>query len=339
MLPVQTTRKNLYLVIDHSGSMNDAMLLESQTTNQSKYDAILESLHNVLFAVGHRVNYGTALFPGFSNHEDCDVGEEIDSVKAGDSVTYARNGLDGPHLKNLMAILEVNRPKGGTPTSATLTQLVPSLLALKGETSVILTTDGAPNCNADAECTAATCIANIEGAPQLSGLKCDNSVNCCAPSGDYGPYSCIDTDATLAPLQKLYENGIKTYVVGLPGTDAYRDSINRMADAGGTARVQKVETDPKYYAAEDSEALTNALRTIATDLTISCTLKLESVPPDWSQVNVYFDNGIVKMNDKNGWKKVDDTTLEVKGDSCTALRSGDVFQVQVVFGCPTVILQ
>ncbi|MGC4068355.1 MAG: VWA domain-containing protein, partial [Polyangiaceae bacterium] len=299
----------------------------------------VRAIHDVLFAMGHRVAYGAALFPERGNTEDCSPGRSIDEVRAGDSVTYARNDLDGPHLAALMKVLNGYRPEGSTPTSGTLEALMPMLLALKGDTAVILTTDGAPNCNGEASCDASSCIANIEGALQFNGKRCDATVNCCAPTGDYGPYSCIDEAATLAPLDTLLEHGIRTYVVGLPGTEAYTSVLNRLARAGGTARSPTSLSDPEYYRVEDSAALVAALKTITSGLAIDCTVVLDAAVPEWSKVNVYFDNGIVRMNEKDGWRRVDDKTLELVGSSCTALKSGDVFQVQIVSGCPTETIQ
>jgi hypothetical protein len=339
ILPILTERPNLYLVLDRSGSMNEWMTDNPASTDLDKYESSVKAIHDVLFAIGHRVAYGAAVFPSLGNIEDCSPGNELDTVKAGDSVTYARNGLDGPHLSALMDILKLYMPEGGTPTSATLEQLVPTLLELKGKTSVILTTDGAPNCNPDALCTTANCIANIEGGLQRNGKVCDVTVNCCAPTGDYGPYNCIDTDASIAPLAELLAHDIKTYVIGLPGTEAYQNTMNQLAIAGGTARKQATESDPQYYQVEDSEALATALKSIAADLSISCTITLEKAPPDWTMVNVYFDNGLVKSNEENGWKQVNGKTLELVGKSCAQLRSGDVFQVQVVAGCPTETIQ
>jgi hypothetical protein len=212
-------------------------------------------------------------------------------------------------------------------------------LALKGKTAVILATDGAPNCNGNALCDMSTCIANIEGAFRANGKRCDSTVNCCSPTADYGPYACIDEDASAAPIETLLSHGIKTYVVGLPGTDAYTGVLNRLAAAGGTARSQALETDPQYYRVEDSAALATALKSIVTSVSISCTLKLDAVPPDWSKVNVYFDNALVRMSETDGWRQVDARQLELVGESCKLLSSGDVFQVQVVAGCETQTMQ
>lgn len=333
ILPIVQNRPNLYLVLDRSGSMRDP--LTSKSDSKSKYEASVDAVHDVLFAIGHRVSYGAALFPAIVNSDSCGAGTTIDEVHEGDSVTYARNELDGPHLQRLMRLLKYYPPEGSTPTSATLEKVRPMLLQLTGDTAVILTTDGAPNCNGKATCSASQCIANIEGSRQQNGDLCGGSVNCCDKTGDYGPYACIDESATRAPLEQLRDHGIKTYVIGLPGTDAYVEVLNRLAESGGTARNSSIADEPKYYRVEDSAALAQALKSIVSELSISCTVELDEAPPDWSMVNVYFDNGIVPMNADNGWRSTTSRALELVGDSCKLLRSGDVMQVQVVAGCPT----
>jgi hypothetical protein len=337
ILPLQLTRPNVYFAIDRSGSMADRSSgMQNPETGLaiSNYDAAWLSIHDVLFALGHRVSYGAAVFPRFGNVDQCDAGAEVYPVTAGDSVTYARNGIDGPNLTKLISTLSKWAPEGATPMSATLGKLVSPLTALGGATAVVLATDGAPNCNPVAVCDQSQCIPNIDSAPLPDGSFCSvNGGNCCAAAAYYGPENCIDADASVAPIAELLNSGIKTYVIGLPGSEAFQSLLGRLAVAGGTARVQSALTDPLYYLVSDTSELTAALKGITADLAISCTVTLDAVPPDWTQVNVYFDNSLVKPAD--GWKQTDERTLEITGPSCTLLRSGDVFQIQVVSGCPT----
>lgn len=398
--PVQT-RPNLYLVLDRSGSMQDPM--KDALTNRwiEKWLAARRAVYDVLFGLGHRLAYGAAVFPRFGVVDTCEPGAEIDRTSDGDSVTYARSGVVGPHLAKLQKSLDSFVPEGSTPTSTTLERLVDPLIALGGNTTVILATDGAPNCNVNAVCDIAHCTANLESAPLPNGSYCSSNVNCCDASAYWGPVFCIDVDATLVPIAKLLQHGIKTYVVGLPGSELYADVLNRMAIAGGTARGNEVSAGgltgnaavgaagatsnavgaadvagattsaasggegagsagaaisavnaatpsaggaesghgiaggALYYPVTDTEQLKVALRGITAALSISCTIALDASPPDWSKVNVYFDNHIVKMDPNEGWTRRDANTIEITGTTCDLLRSGDVFQVQIVAGCPT----
>lgn len=335
VLPIQATRPNLYFVLDRSGSMRESMPDPNSGAPIEKFIGARTAVHDVLFWLGHRVAYGAAVFPRLGNIDNCDPGAEIDKLAPGDSVTYARNGLEGPHLKNMMYYLSLYVPEGATPTAATMQQLVAPLTALGGETSVILATDGAPNCNEQVTCGAEHCIPSIEASLLPDGIYCSAAINCCLPGAYYGPINCIDDDASVAPIAELLNHGIKTYVIGLPGSEAYRAVLNRFATAGGTARNLANGIGPDYYAVTDTEELKNALLHITTEVAVSCTVALDTVPPDWSQVNVYFDNRIVLAVADDGWKQLDARTLEITGSYCELLKTGQVFQVQVVAGCPT----
>ncbi len=333
ILPLKLERPNLYFVLDRSGSM-EARLTGS---GYSKYVNARSAIGDVLATIGHRVAYGAAVFPRFASRDACDPGDEVFATRAGDSVTYAVAGTLGPTLQSFNELLAQYSPNQGmTPTSRTLSALLPKLKALSGKTSVVLATDGAPNCNPDAACDASLCEANVAGANWDKGI-CAGIVNCCdGLHPPYGPKYCIDSDATLAAVAALAEANIKTYVIGLPNDGdprVFSRLLSSLATVGGTARA----SGTPYYSAKDSDSLSSALREIAAGVAISCTVALTKAPPDWSKVNVYFDNGVVLGEPKDGWAKVNANTLELRGKSCELLKSGDVFQVQVVAGCTTIL--
>ncbi len=336
VLPTQQDRPNLYFIIDASGSMGQPF-----TAAQTKYQAAVEAIVGVLELIGHRVSYGAARFP-FNDGSDCGLpGREIFNTQPGDSVICAINGKMGDILTSFQAILDPPspltpfQPNGSTPLSATLTALKPTLTSLPGKTVAILATDGAPNCNPAASCTADYCEANLDGAYLSDGTLCQAPINCCDPTlVTQGQLSCVDNVATDAALADLLAAGIPTYVIGLPGIEPTLASVlNGMADSGGTPRNDVTH----YYEADDSQALADALRTIATQIAVSCTIVLTSAPPNWGQVNVYLDTEQVPMATDNGWQQIDDHTLEITGTYCTALQTGNVYQVQITAGCETYV--
>jgi hypothetical protein len=329
ILPVVTERPNLYFVLDRSGSMADSF----SRSPYSKYVSSQIAIHDVLLSLGHRVAYGAAVFPAFASDAMCGAGEEVFATRAGDPLSYAEAGEEGPVLEALTKLLAAYAPVGNTPTSITLNALYGVLTGLAGKTRVILFTDGAPNCNEEATCEAESCTANIEQWWLPDGSACSGEFNCCAPNEYYGPASCVDTEASVTAIERLKSAKISTYVVGLPGRDYYAEVLSAMANAGGTARSGEYA----YYRVEDSDELTAALRSIAVNVAISCTIDLKEPPPDWNQVNVYFDRTVVANDAKNGWKRVDEDTIELVGDSCDELLSGEVFEAQIVAGCKTVL--
>ena len=89
-----------------------------------------------------------------------------------------------------------------------------------------LLTDGAPNCNATAGCGAETCTPNLEGGCGFD----DPTINCCDPSlGLYDFRWCLDAQPTIDAVQYLADHGVQTFVIGMPGTDAYAQLLGRLA--------------------------------------------------------------------------------------------------------------
>ncbi len=330
LLPITIEKPNLYFVIDRSGSM------AAPVAGVTRYAAVRQAIDKTLLRVGHRVQYGAAVYPRLSSapEQGCEPGQEVFPTTEGDPPSYGLAGLRGPVLTRLRAKLASIAPSGGTPTAATLAELTPLLGALPGRTFVVLATDGAPNCNPAASCDAAHCLLNVEGYVD-SSLDCtDPRFNCCDPRNVLGgAQQCVDEPASVAAITALKTAGIPTYVIGLPGTELYAGVLDAMAEAGGTAR----QGDVKYYPTSSQAELESALRAIGVSLTVSCTVELKQPPPDPQQVNVYFDQRTVPSDPLDGWSWVSDRTLELHGAACEELKSGDVGQVQVVAGCPTQI--
>jgi hypothetical protein len=328
VIPVVVERPNVFFVVDRSGSMSET--LPKSTYN--KYVSARIAISKVLRSVGHRLRYGAAVFPmPGGTVEGCSPGKEIFQTQDGDPPSFAQQGLNGPVLKKLLTALAAYQPEGGTPTSGSIAAIVPTLTALPGKTFVVLATDGAPNCNPSAACPASDCMANIEGAT-LGGVPCAEPINCCDPTlVQDGPLYCVDRQATVDVVQKLFDAGIKTYVIGMPGAEVYESVLNEVATAGGTAKPVL----PYYYPVQDEPQLTASLQEIGIKVAISCTVDLGQAPPDKNLVNVYFDTKLVQSSATSGWSWTSDKTLELNGAACDQLKSGNVFQVQVVAGCPT----
>ncbi|HVW25772.1 MAG TPA: hypothetical protein VHC69_10400 [Polyangiaceae bacterium] len=350
IVPIAAKPVNLYFILDASGSM--ATPIDSPDTNGgfeiSRYDAARSAISDVLLAVGSRVSYGAAVFPGPVSQDSPDVcppGTEVYSTTKGDPVSDSASGEPGPKLKLLLQILGARAPSGLTPTAASIAAVKSNLVALEGETYAILLTDGAPNCNAQASCSAATCTVNIEascGEPSY--------VNCCNPAlGLYDDRWCLDADPTVAAVKDLADAGVKTFVIGMPGTaTAYTDLLSRVAEAGGTGRPGDAGAssgasagdagadDFGYYLAGDASKLSAHLQRIGRSVAIRCDVTLMEAPPSRDLVNVYFDQAVVPFDEKNGWTWTSDTSISVVGASCSQLESGSVRQLQVVAGCPSV---
>ncbi len=305
---------NLYFVLDASGSM--AALEGSQT----RYDAVRNQVVNLVRKLGPLINVGAAVFPRYVTDVDqCHVGGQVFPVTPGDPIT----GTDGPTTDGFRQSTIVPAPFGGTPTAATLEAITPTLLALEGRSIVLLSTDGGPNCDATESCGAEECIANIEG-------QCDPAVNCCAANQPYGPSSCIDRDDTVAAIEALASAGIDVYVIGVPGSEVYASVLDEMAQAGNVPQP----SPPYYYRVDDVAALGGVLSQIAS-VAISCAFDLVDPPPVPGNTNVYLDGIVLPYDVIDGWKWKTSSVVELVGEACTRLKTGQVATVQIVSGCPT----
>jgi von Willebrand factor type A domain len=317
-----TDAPNLYFVLDHSGSMLDS----------NKWTTVRQTVSNVVQKIGPRANFGVAIFPDTSSAgaNSCTAGKEVMPLRPGDSPA----GTAGPTTNLIIATTNVPA-EGGTPTAATFLALAPSLEGFSGKTFAILATDGAPNCNEAANCNVSQCTYNIDND---EGCPAGGSPNCCSPTDTGTPgvqINCVDTGPTVSAVAALKAKNIPTYVIGLPGSEAYASVLDQVATAGGTARA----SEPLFYnvTTTDSAALEAALSQIAAKITATCTFPLTPPPQDSAKINVYFDNVVVPKDPVNGWTYDDSSaTLTLVGSACNEVLSGAVLNLRVIGGCPTV---
>jgi hypothetical protein len=327
-IPAFSDPPTLYFVLDRSGSMSQPF----EGASESKYETARNVLGDVLSQVGHRIRYGAAVFPQSGSADGCDPGVQVFPTTLGDPPSYTKSGSLGPVLADLLSRLGTAEQQGGTPTAATLAALRPTLTELGPRTHVVLATDGAPNCNEQAVCPASSCMLNVEG-QSVSGIECNAEFNCC-DADNTGPGMerwCVDGAQLENEVSALAELGIPTYVIGMPGAAFYADLLSQLAELGGTAQ----SGEQAYFSADDPAALADALRAIGTGVAISCTVELERAPEDQGQVNLYFDERLVPAED--GWSWVGPQTLQLRGAACDELKSGEVLELQIVYGCATVL--
>jgi len=312
--PLFTDPPNMYFVLDRSGSMQE----------DNKWGAVRVVVAQILRGLGPRANFGATLFPG-SDTDQCSAPKEVLTISPGDPP----GADDGPTTKRLLSAT-LTPPGGGTPTAEALRSVFPIVKAAKGKTFVILATDGGPNCNPNVACGVDQCQPNIEGDQNCL----PSGPNCCTPTTG-GYESCLDSAATVSAVSALKSAGIPVYVIGLPGSGnpIYASLLDTLASAGGTA----LPTSPKYYRVDstNSGVLLTALKKIAAQIVATCEFKLTMAPAQANKVNVYFDEVVVPADPVNGWK-IEGQTVTLLGDSCAKVLNGDVLDVRIITGCPTV---
>ncbi|NUO51725.1 MAG: VWA domain-containing protein [Polyangiaceae bacterium] len=304
----QTTYPLIYLVLDRSGSMLD---LDDGVT---RYEKVRQATLDLVNSLGTLVRVGLTLFPApaAAIGSECLAGEEVfpPTVNPGSNFDDA---LD-------------TQPLGGTPVAATLENIRPLLLQHPQPRVVILATDGGPNCN-NVECTEANCIPNIVGDCPLAG-------NCCEPpEGSW--LNCLDRLPTLDAIEAIVDEGTPVYVVGIPGSEFFGNVLNQMALYG---KVPVEGEAQYYYRVDDLDTLGEVFKGIAAEL-VSCEFDMSDPPETQDLTNVYFDGEVVPLDPENGWFWVDDNTVKLVGAACATLKDGQVAEVQIVSGCPTVTPQ
>ena len=288
----------------------------------NRYDAVRIAVIDLVRNLGPLAKVGAAVLPKKGGGAECVAGEEVFPVTQGDVIT----GSDGP-TTNGLRLATITNPEGGTPVSATLEVLTPTLLGLSGETYVVIATDGGPNCNDQAMCDASGCMLNIE---QVFG--CDPNVNCCAPNGVGGPTHCVDQAATIAAIDKLVAAGVHVVTLGIPGSETYAAVLDAMAVAGGLPRPGA----PKYYRVDQLGEIGSVLAEIA-KVAITCEFTLIDPPQEQGFTNVYLDGQVLTYGLPDGWTWEPPSTVRLVGASCDRVQAGKVVNVQIVSGCPTEI--
>jgi hypothetical protein len=297
-VPTTTTPPTLYFVIDRSASM----------ALSGNWSAVRSALASLVTNLGARARVGMALFPD----------EAGDGCGPGTEVFAPRTHVSADDVYTALA----RDPQGGTPLDGTIQALTPRLTGSQDEqVAVVVVTDGGPNCNGQLTCDAARCTENIDatqGCPP-------NGPNCCDPNGIAGPEGCLDDQGSANAVAALLAKNVRTFVLGVPGSEPYAATLDTLAVAGGTARP----TTPRYYRVGDADgpALGQALEEIVRASETGCELDLASfVDAPHTTVSVGGDPYPFDVND--GWT-VTDQRLTLHGAACARRRSGG--EVKVTF--------
>jgi hypothetical protein len=328
MSPFEATRRrvNVLLMIDKSGSM----AYETEGFETDKWSALKSALEAVLNDAKNDIAFGLELFPMSGT---CGMAE-------GDAITlHVRAG--GTSVPRILDILDIYEPSGDTPTALALEHAYEYFTEghgsqLRGDKYIMLATDGGPNCNLDITCEAERCTANMDGICPVDDIL----TNCCDPDQTYENANehCLDDARTLARIQDLAKAGIKTFVVGIPGSEVYAEALNKFAEAG---KAVNPDPPPSYFAAAASdgvEGLISVLKSITTELITSCRLQLASYPLDIQKLNVEVDGELVPQAGGEGWEidmDTDPPTIVIKGKTCEKIETEGAETVKVVYGCPT----
>lgn len=320
---------NVLLVIDKSGSMTDT----PEGFDENKWDSLVAALDEVLNDVAPVLNLGLLMYPYSSligiPLESC--GSNCCTLQTGGAAINVPITEGSASVERILPLLAETPPGGGTPTADALREAREYLTSanLEGDSYVLLATDGGPNCNFDLECEAERCTANLDD-------QCPTG-NCCNGNGEY----CVDDQSVTSELEELEQAGIRTFVVGIPGTEDYADYLDTFAEAGG---VPNPDAPPSYYAVSADggvEGLVSTFRDITEQLVKSCEVELAREAPQPGLINVAVDCQPLRPeeDDGSGWELDTDVTpnlITISGPVCEQIQTSGAKRVDVVFGCKTI---
>jgi hypothetical protein len=329
------SRINMLILLDKSGSMKTV----PTGYTKSKWTGAQDSLKDALDASDALISYGLLMFP----QVDATVCELAD----GQAAVNVPVGPAADTVPQILDTMAATTPNGGTPTAAALKSAlayytVGDGVGLVGQKYILLVTDGGPNCalqRPDPPCGPDTCTANLDHSPSACGVTVSN---CCDPSlsstgGNDRLALCVDDTGVVEQLQALAENGIKTFVVGIPGTEVYSNYLSTFAQEGGVPVT--VDGKKPYYEVTGESGLTEAFKTITTSLVRSCTVPLQAAPMDLGNINVAVDCNPVpqKSGDVVNWHYDADQqaiVFDANNPQCKRIETSGVKRVDVVLGCP-----
>jgi hypothetical protein len=148
---------------------------------------------------------------------------------------------------------------------------------------------------------------------------------------------------------------VNTFVIGSPGSEGARESLSRMAEAGGTARSSCSHSGPDYChfdmtrSGDFERDLRDALGTIS-GLALSCAYDIPAPPSgqllDRDRVNVLFtpagsDAELIPRSPsgscREGWQYSDDgAQVLLCPSTCDRIQSAQG-SLSLEFGCATLV--
>lgn len=336
----------IQVVADTSGSMESdvsgSRLNRWQVTQlafQSAIDSMPDSTSLGMMFYPYPPDYQGATVLGNDNSSNCNQNPDAPVFAGVEAVPVAP--LDGVQRDAVSDILGEVDPEGGTPTHAAYRFGAESLRAgtLEGDQYLLLITDGIPTYGLE-----------VDGDGDLQ----------CTGNGRNTPNIEIDVAPLIDEVEQAAADGIRTFVIGSPGSEPSRELLSTMAQAGGTATDPDCSHDGPNYCHFDmtdepnfAEALNEALGTIA-GLTRSCTYTVPEAPDgrtlDLDNVSVSLipssgaeSTTIPRDLDRScaaGWHFIEnDTAIELCGSFCEQSKADPSALVEILFGCAGPVVQ
>lgn len=308
----------LMFVIDRSGSMAFALDGTQPSSRGNLPPGVLsrwEVLHNGLTSAitpfDTTIAMGAKFYPEVQS-EDPDVDTSC-ATDVGVGIAPAPG-----NASTILTVFDTTEPLGGTPTSEAIRIAAQYLSGARGVArTIIVATDGEPNCNADLDQFSCICTA-----------KLPNGTEVCKEAEDGS--QCLDDRRTIGIVKGIFDNQkIPVYVIGIGGSAL--TVLDNMAVAGGRPKP----TAPRYYSVQTAAEMNEALASISGSVA-KCTYLTPSAPTDPTAISVEIDGLPIPRDPThtNGWDWVDQAygTLAFFGTACD-LASGTTPSIGGVVRC------
>lgn len=307
------------LLVDTSLSMDE----DAPGSNRSKWVETRRVMLEAIELMPATTSVGVVFYPDVEVRAPVCFDSEAD-------VDVALLGSDSSaQRRDIRQAFERENPRGSTPTHDAYRYALDQLSEVDGvgQKFLVLITDGTP-----------TYALNCEG----SGTQEDPA----------------DPTPLIPEAASALGRGMKTFVIGSPGSEGARRSLSQMAQAGGTA-IEGCSHDgrPRYChfdmtaEADFAVALRDALASIS-GIALSCAYDIPEPPAgetlDLSKVNVRFSlpgsaSELILQSPasaacSSGWRYSDDQSqVLLCGDTCDRV-SSSTGQLSLEFGCNTRVI-
>jgi hypothetical protein len=304
----------LQLLVDTSGSMD-----QDAPGGGSKWTVTRRAVLDAIDGMPGDTSLGVTFYPNVPNdRQPC-----LDRRAAVGLAQLA--GTGSQQRQQIRNAFQRQDPQGGTPTHdayrAALGEVAATVAA--GSRFVVLITDGTPT----------------------------YSLGCIGTGQIQDP---VDPGPLIPEAASALSQGIRTFVIGSPGSEGARESLSRMAEAGGTARDGCSHTGRPNYCHFDMTSerdlgagLDSALQAIS-GLALSCRYDVPQPPNgsllDPAKVNVLFTPPggtrelILQSSSQTcseGWQySSGNNQIQLCGSTCDRVRSSNG-GLTLEFGCTT----
>ncbi len=307
----------LELLVDTSLSMDQ----NAPRSNRSKWVETRRVVLEGIDLMPSSTSVGVVFYPDVdTNAADCFDGQaDVQAQQLGSS--------DSPQRQQIRQAFGDEDPRGSTPTHDAYRYALGQLGEVNaiGQRFLVLITDGTP-----------TYALNCEG----SGTPNDPA----------------DPTPLIPEAASALGRGMKTFVIGSPGSEDARRSLSQMAEAGGTATLGcSHDGNPRYCHFDMTEeadfavGLRDALASIS-GLALSCAYDIPPPPDgatlDPSRVNVLFtppegETEVILQSQggcTTGWQySTNQGQVLLCGDTCDRVKASNG-RLALEFGCTTQVI-